>query len=73
MYKFTNNKDFYKFNRLPFGVKVTPGIFQQIMDASLGDLDFAQAYLDDILIKSRNHEEHAKHVKLVLRQLNKRF
>ena len=29
------------------------------------DLDFVAAYLDDILIKSRNHKEHSKHMKLV--------
>ena len=68
MYKFINNKylkGFLKFNRLPFRIKVVPGMFQQMMDAMLGDLDFPVAYLDDILIKSRNREEHAKHVKLV--------
>ena len=26
------------------------------------DLDFATAYSDDILIKSKNREDHAKHV-----------
>ena len=26
----------------------------------LADLDFATAYLDDILIKSKNQEDHAK-------------
>ena len=55
-------KSLYKFSRLAFGIKVAPGTFQQIMDAMLGDLDFAVAYLDDILIKSRNHEEHMEHV-----------
>ena len=28
----------------------------------LADLDFATAYLDDIQIKSKNRENHAKHV-----------
>ena len=32
------------------------------MDTMLADLDFATAYLDDILIKSKNREDHAKHV-----------
>ena len=43
-----NTQNLYKFNRLPFGIKVVPGIFQQIMDAMLNDHDFAEAYLDDI-------------------------
>ena len=45
-------------------MKVMLGIFQQIMDSLLGDLDTLMAYLDDILIKSRNREEYAKHMKL---------
>ena len=44
----------YKFNRLPFGLKVSPSIFLQIMDTMLAGLDFATAYLDDILIKSKD-------------------
>ena len=65
MYKFINNKHTkgsYKFNRLPFGIKVVLGIFLQIMYAMLGEFDFAVAYFDDILIKSRNHEEHVNFV-----------
>ena len=32
------------------------------MDTIFVDLDFATAYLDYILIKSKNREDHAKHV-----------
>ena len=42
------HRGLYKFNRLAFGVKVVPAIFQQVIDATLGDLDFITAYLDDI-------------------------
>lgn len=42
----------YAFNRITYGVKVAPGILQQIMDTMLSGLDFACVYLDDILIKS---------------------
>ena len=42
-YKYTQ----YKFNRLPFGLKVSPSIFQQIMDTMLAGLDFTTAYLND--------------------------
>ena len=42
------HKGLYKFNRLPFGIKITPGIFQWIMDTLLNDVNFAIAYLDDI-------------------------
>ena len=46
------HKGLDKFNCLFFGIKVAPSIFQQIIDKMLSGLDFAQAYLDDILIKS---------------------
>ena len=42
------DRGLYKFGRLPFGVKVTPAIFHQVMDTTLSDLDFNVAYLDDI-------------------------
>lgn len=57
------HKGLYKFNRLPFGMKVAPSIFQQTMDTMLMGQNFATAYLDDILIKSDNVEEHAPHIK----------
>ena len=61
----------YKFNRLAFGVKVEPAIFQQVMDAMLGDLDLATAYLDDILIASISVTEHTKHIMCVFDKLQK--
>ena len=54
-------KGLYRFNRLPFRIKISPGTFQQIMDTLLNDIDFAIAYLD-IFIKSESREQHAKHV-----------
>ena len=35
----------------------------------LADLDFATAYLHDILIKSKNREDHAKHVTEVFKKI----
>ena len=49
-------KGLYKFNRLLFGIKIAPGIFQQIIDMLLNDVNFQIAYLDDILIKSESQE-----------------
>ena len=56
------HRGLYKFNRLAFGVKVAPAIFQQAMDAMVGDVNFATAYLDDILITSKSVTEHTKHI-----------
>ena len=52
------HKGLFKFNLLPFEIKVAPSIFQQIMDTILAGLDCAQAYLDDILIRSETRHQH---------------
>ena len=41
----------FRLKWLPFGLKVAPALFQQIMDTMLADLGFTIAYLDDILVK----------------------
>ena len=56
------HRGLYKINRLQYGIKVAPTIFQKVMDTMLAELDFATAYLDDILIKSKNREDHVKHI-----------
>ena len=63
----------YRFNRLPFGAKVAPGIFKQIMDTLLNDIDFAIAYLEDILIKSESQEQYVKHDKDVFEKIKQHF
>ncbi|XP_014784253.1 uncharacterized protein K02A2.6-like [Octopus bimaculoides] len=59
----------FKLKRLSFGVKVAPSVFQQIMDTTLADCDFAIAYLDNILKqkKSESHE-HVERVKMGIRK-----
>ena len=52
----------YRFECLPFRVKYAPSIFQQVMDTMLSGLDFSVAYLDDILINSKNTVEDEDHV-----------
>ena len=62
------HRGLFKMNRLQYGIKVAPSIFQKIMDTMLVDLDFATAYLDDILIKSKNREDLGKHVTEVFKK-----
>ena len=56
------HRDLYRFERLPFGVNVAPVIFQRVMDTMLNGLDFAIAYLDDILMNSIDKALHKLHV-----------
>ena len=63
------HRGLYTCNRLAFGVKVAPAIFQHVMDAMLGDLDFTTVYLDDILITSKSVIEHRKHIMCVFDKL----
>jgi hypothetical protein len=60
----------YQYLRLPMGIKNSPDIFQAIMSDLLGDLDFARAYIDDILIVSNGtFEDHMHKLKQVLQRL----
>ena len=61
----------FEFNRLPFGLKTAPGLFQEAMHQVLGKFrsKFVMAYLDDLIIYSKNFEDHLKHIHLVLERL----
>src|SRR5436190_438213 len=58
---------------MPFGLTNAPATFQSYINSALQEYldDFCIAYLDDILIYSNSHEEHTKHVRLVLEKLRK--
>ena len=56
------HRDLYRLRWLPINLKVAPSLFQQTMDMMLSGLEYAMAYLDNILIKSENFEEHKSHV-----------
>ena len=59
----------YKFERLTFGVKVAPAIFQQVMDTMQSGLDFSVVYLDDILMNKKRLIEHKDHVHKVFAKI----
>jgi hypothetical protein len=58
---------------MPFGLTNAPATFQAYINKALaGYLDeFCVVYLDDILIYSKNNEEHTRHLRLVLERLRK--
>src|SRR5947207_11274301 len=63
----------YKYLVMPMGLTNAPTSFQALINNILYPYldDFCVAYFDDILIYSKSQEDHDKHVKLVLDQLQK--
>lgn len=66
---FMHNGKQYMFKKAPFGLKPLSSLFQRGMSRILGDLPFVRNFIDDILIASKNREEHAMHVKTVIERL----
>ena len=54
---------------MPFGLRNAAQTFQRFLDHVLHGLEFAYVYVDDVLIASRNPEQHLNH----LRQVFTRF
>jgi hypothetical protein len=52
------HKGLFEVQRLPFGVKSVPGIFQRLMDKLISGIPGVFAYLDDLIIMSKTIEEH---------------
>jgi len=67
---FMHNGKQYMFKKAPFGLKPLSSLFQRGMSRILGDLPFVCFFIDDIVIFSKNREDHAEHVKQVIERLN---
>ena len=60
----------YQFEAVPFGLAQAPAYLQQLISMVLqGCSDFTMAYLDDIIIFSKNEEEHLKHIEIIFQKL----
>ena len=60
----------YQFEAIPFGLVQAPAYFQQLISMVLkGCSDFTMAYLDDIIIFSKNEEEHLEHFEIIFQKL----
>ena len=56
----------FVWNRLPYGVSSSAGIFQKVMDDTLKGIPMCCCRIDDILLSGRNDEEHLRNLNLVI-------
>ena len=60
----------WEFKRCPFGLTQAPAYFQMLVNKVLEGLEFTFGYLDDILVFSKNMEEHLQHVRILFERLH---
>ena len=70
---FICHRGLFEFVRMPFGLANGPSHFQRIMDSVFRDLlgVCVMVYIDDIVIYSKNFQEHLSHLELVFDRLSK--
>jgi Reverse transcriptase (RNA-dependent DNA polymerase) len=60
----------YEYQRLPVGLCNSPNIFQEKMSSLISDLEYVQAYIDDLLILTKGtFVEHLQKLATVLARL----
>lgn len=72
---FVTQEGHYQWTCLPFGMKTSPAIFQRILNNIIrkhGLLKFVGNYIDDILIFSKNFEEHLEHLGKLLHAITEK-
>jgi hypothetical protein len=60
----------YEYLRLPMGLRNSPDIFQEKMSELMQGLEFARAYIDDLLVVTQgDFTQHLDHLEKVLTRL----
>ena len=60
----------FRYTRLPFGVAVSPAIFQETMDFILSGLNRVGGILDDLIVTGPNDKEHLRNLENTLKRLD---
>lgn len=58
----------FKYNRLPFGLKIGPEVFQKLNFKYFGNLPGVGVYIDDLIIGERTQEEHDTYLNKVIKK-----
>ena len=66
---FTTPYGLFQFRVMPFGLQGAPATFQRMMDIVLDGLEFAAAYLDDVIVHSQTWDSHLNHITDILQRL----
>ncbi|UYV77679.1 hypothetical protein LAZ67_15001900 [Cordylochernes scorpioides] len=60
----------FEFTRMNFGLKNASQTFQRFMDEVTKGLDFVFVYIDDVLIASKNKNDHIQHLHTIFKRLS---
>ena len=63
------HKGLFRYRRLPFGIASAPAIFQRVMESLLQNIPGVIVYIDHVLTKGKNDEEHLKSLEMVLKRI----
>lgn len=69
MQTMSTHKGLYKVNRLMFGVKPAPQIWNRFMDKILQGIPGVFFFFDDIIVTGKTYEETLKRLEIVFKQL----
>lgn len=70
---FVNHSGFYPYTSMPSWLENAPAKFQRAMDIILAPVKWQHTlvYLHNVVLSSKSHEEHLRHVKSVLQLIQK--
>ena len=68
----TTHVGLFRYTKMTEGTTVAPGEFQQIMDECLQGIPHVIAYMDNIFVTGKTHEEHIENLRRVCERLTER-
>ena len=67
--KINTHKGLFRYNRLPFGIKTAPSIWQRAMEQTLQGIPNVEVMLDDIIVTGKSDAAHLENLEAVLKRL----